>query len=89
MATELNDTQFGKASIRRYGATDAVYHKQCLTALFTRHRSSARGKKASAADDKLACDSIAFAELVSYIEELRDSIVKLSNVVQLYKSRVE
>ncbi len=45
-------------------------HKQCLTALFTRHRSSARGKKASAADDKLACDSIAFAELVSYIEEL-------------------
>ena len=32
------------------------------------------------------------AELVSYIEELRNtgkSIVKLSNVVQLYKSRVD
>ena len=64
-----------------------MLYKQCLTELFTRHRSSARGKKASAADDKLACDSIAFAELVSYFEELRDtgkSIVKLSNVVKLY-----
>ncbi len=73
MATELNDTHLlVKLASGDMVAADAVYHKQCLTALFTRHRSSARGKKASAADDKLACDSIAFAELVSYIEELRD-----------------
>ena len=93
MATELNDTHLlVKLASGHMVATDAVYHKQYLTALFTRHRSSAQGGKASAADNKLACDSIAFAELVSYIEELRDtvkSIVELSNVVQLYKSRVE
>ena len=93
MATELNDTHLMvKLVSGDMVATDAVYHKQCLTVLFTRHRSSAWGKKASAADDKLACAAIAFAELVSYIEELRDTgknIVKLSNVVQLHKSHVE
>ena len=61
MATELNDTHLlVKLVSGDMEATDAVYHKQCLTALFIRHRSSAWGNKASAADDKLTCDSIAF-----------------------------
>ena len=45
MATELNDTHLlVKLASGDMVATDAVYHKQCLTALFTRHRSSTRGK---------------------------------------------
>ncbi len=93
MATELNDTLLlEKLSSGDMIAMDAVYHKHCLTALFTRHRSSTQEKVSSVADDKLTCEAIAFAELISYIEEMRrtdESIVKLSNVVHLYKSRLE
>ena len=49
-------------------------------------------KEASVVDDKITCEAIALAELVSYIEEIRqtdDSIIKLSNVENLYKSRLE
>ena len=48
---------------------DAVYHKHCLTGLFTRYRSSIRQKESSVFDDKLSCEAMALAELVSYIEE--------------------
>ena len=41
---------------------------------------------------KLSFEAIALAELISYIEEIReteDSVIKLSNLVHLYKSHLE
>ena len=72
-------------------ATDAVYHKHCLTGIFTRYRSSMRQKQSSFGNSKLKCEAIALAELISYVEEIRQtkSIIKLSDIVQLYKSRLE
>ncbi len=93
MATELRDTQLlAKLSSGDMVAIDAVYHKHCLTNLFTRYRSSTRQKQSIVGDDKLSYEAIAFAELVSYIEDIRltdETIVKLSKVVNLYKSRIE
>ena len=40
----------------------------------------------------MTCEAIALAELISYIEKVRktdESIVKLSDVVHLYESRLE
>ena len=93
MATELKDTiLLAKLSSGDMVAKDAVYHKHCLTGLFTRHRSSIRQKESSVFDDKLSCEAMALAELVSYIEEMRQTdecIFKLSSIVNLYKTRLE
>ena len=92
MATELKDTLLlAKLSSGDMIATDAVYHKHCLTGLFTRYRSSMRQKESSFGNSKLKCEAIALAELISYVEEIRQtkSIIKLSDIVQLYKSRLE
>ena len=84
MANELQDTLLlAKLCSGDMIVMDAVYHKHCLTALFTRYRSSIWQ---SVLDEKLTCEAIALAELISYIEEIRktdESIVKLSDVVHL------
>jgi len=93
MATELNDTLLlAKLSSGDMIAMDAIYHKHCLTSFYTRYRSSMRQKKAITGETKLSFESIALAELISYIEEMReteDSIIKLSDLVHLYKGRLE
>ena len=72
MATELKDTIIlAKLSPGDMVAKDVVYHKHCLTGLFTRYRSSIRQKKSSVFYDKLSCEAMALVELVSYIEEMR------------------
>ena len=54
MATELKDTLLlAKLSSGDMIATDAVYHKHCLTGLFTRYRSSMRQKESSFGNSKL------------------------------------
>ena len=71
---------------------DAIYHKHCLTGFFARYRSSTRQKKTITGETKLSFEAIAFAELISYIEVIKEtegSIIKLSNLVQLYKSHLE
>ena len=46
IAIELNDTHLlVNLASGDMVATDSVYHKQCLTALLTRHRSITRGEK--------------------------------------------
>ena len=91
MATELKDTLLlAKLSSGDMIATDAVYHKHCLTGLF-KYRSSIRQKESSFDSTELKCEAIALAELISYIEESRQtnkSIIKLSDIVRLYKSRL-
>ena len=92
-ATELKDTiLLANLSSGDMVAKDAVYHKHCLTGLFTRCRSSIRQKEPSVFNDKLSCEAMALAELVSYIEEMRQTeecIFKLSSIVNLYKTRLE
>jgi len=92
MALELNDTSLlAKLSSGDMIAMDAVYHKQCLTGFFNRYGSSMRQKKAITGENRLSFEAIALAEFISYIEEKReteDSLIKLSDLVNLYKSRL-
>jgi len=72
-------------------AQDAQYHVQCLVSLYNR----ARGTKGSEESDADTVNhGIAFAELVSYIEDARmDDLVapifKLTDLVNLYITRLK
>ena len=94
MVTELRDKRLlAKMSCGDLTALDAVYHKKCLTALHTRHRSLSRKNEASTRDD-LTPESLALAELMSYMEDCQEaehsmgSIFNLSNLVKLYTERI-
>ena len=95
MATELRDTRLlAKLSSGDMTAIDAVHHKQCLTAFCNRHRTFVRKEDRKEYPD-VTPESIAFAELVSYIEESRqeeehaEHIFKHPSLVQLYRSRLQ
>lgn len=72
-------------------AQDAQYHVQCLVSLYNK----ARGTKGSEVSDADTVNhGIAFAELVSYIEDARmDDLVapifKLTDLVNLYITRLK
>ena len=72
-------------------AIDAACHKQCLTHFSDRYRIETESKQLL----DLAPDAIALAELISFIEEIHQSenqsehIFKLSNLMQLYRSKLE
>ena len=90
MVTELGDTKLlAKMSVGDMTALDAVYHKKCYTALYTLHRSLTRRNKSKVLTE-MKPESVAFAELVSYMEDCQQkdhpigSIFKLSELVKLY-----
>ena len=94
MVTELRDTRLiAKVFSGDLTALDAVYHKNCLTSLHTKYRSFCRQKDTF--DSVLGAESIAFAELISYIEEVhkmeKDSnyIMKLTALVTLFTNRLQ
>jgi hypothetical protein len=95
MATEMRDSKLlAKLSSGDMTATDAVYHKRCLTELSTKHRSLTRHRDSLNSSEGMNPHAIAFAELVSYVEDIREAdsetpILKLSELVALYKSRLE
>ena len=71
-------------------AQDAQYHEQCLVSLYNR----ARETKVYEASDDTVNHGIAFAELVSYIEDVRmddlvASIFKLTDLVTMYSVRLK
>ena len=76
-------------------AIEARYHAKCLTGLYNR----ARKANLEGLDDNGQCkaessSSIAFAELVLYIEETRQytetvPVFKLAELAQLFMSRLE
>ena len=75
-------------------ALEAKYHTKCLVGLYNRARKTkAEGHKGT--DEKELISGIAFAELVMYIEETRQldeeiaPVFKLSDLAQLYMSRME
>ncbi len=94
-ATELQDTKLlAKLAAGDLPAIDAQYHTNCLLALYNRAR---KKQTESKSDSKQAtCESVALAELVSYIEDSRNSddlsqtptIFKLTDLVKLYSSRL-
>ena len=94
IATELRDTTLiAKLSNGDLTALDAVYHKKRLTALHTRYRSFCRKK--DTCECALGAESIAFAELISYIEEVHNMetdsnyIMKLTDLVTLFTNRLQ
>ena len=96
IATELRDsTLLAKLSSGDMTALDAIYHKRCLTKLYTRYRSYIRVKESTGNSEYIRPDSIALAELISHIEEFAGSddgmhhIFKLSDLVKLYTNRLE
>lgn len=93
MATEMRDTKLlTKLSVGDMTASDAVYHKKCHTALHTRYRSFVR-KNTKSAGDGMQPESIAFAELISYLEEMKCidgkyTLFKLADLMKLYRERL-
>lgn len=69
-------------------ALDAMYHVQCLVSLYNRTREK---KNTNETETDTTNHGIAFAELVSYIEDTRDSapIFKLVDLCKLYSTRME
>jgi len=95
-ASILQDSKLlAKLSIGDLIATEAKYHDRCLVALYNRAASFERG--AAAAGNKpihLCNESLAFAQLVEYISELkRESsiapVFKLSDLVKMYQCRLQ
>ena len=91
MANALQDSELiGKLSEGDPTAIDVVYHKKCYTDLYTRYRSVKRQAE-QPATEALNAEAIAFAELISFIEEFRDvcsTIFKLSELVKMYSDRL-
>ena len=80
----------GKLSVGDLIAIDACYHLKCLIGLYR------KAKAVESSDDNEAhltkvIKAQAFADLVSYIESLRDSCksIKMSDVCKLYSTRLQ
>ena len=89
---KLQDRQLlAKLSAGDLIAQDAQYHLQCLVALYNRAREVKTSKEP---DVQAANHGIAFAELVSYIEEAhKDNVAtpvfKHADLVNLYSNRLK
>ena len=77
-----------KLSVGDLIAIDAVYHFKCLTSFYNKQRS--QGRHSTKMCPQIKPQSLAFAEVVSYIEEYGQSggdlnhVVKLSDLRALY-----
>ena len=92
-ALQLQDKPLlAKLSAGDMVAQDAEYHVKCLVSLYNRARGTETYSAESDAD--AVNHGIAFAELVSYIEDARmdnliASIFKSSDLVSLYSNRLK
>ncbi|XP_063958715.1 uncharacterized protein LOC135154778 [Lytechinus pictus] len=96
MATELRETKLlTKLSVGDMTASGAVYHKKCLTALYTRYRSFERKKEVlTSSNENMQPESVALAELISHLEEMKltdgsCNAFKLADLVKLYTERLK
>ncbi len=80
MATELRDTQLiaKLAAGSDVVAIDWYYHKDCYTALCNRHRSlkHRRSTGQGVSESQMTVASLAFAEIVAYLEEHRQQSIQ-------------
>ena len=82
MANTLQDRNLiGKLSEGDTIATEVVYHKKCYTTLYTRYRSFQRNHEAATKYLNISAESIAFAELVAYMEEFSEEVNTCSYVL--------
>lgn len=88
-AQELRDTKIlAKLSAGDMIAIDAVYHLPCLTSFYNKHRSQQRRSTENC--NQINPESLALAEVVSYIEEYgqlggdMNHAFKLSDLKELY-----
>ena len=92
-ALELNDTALlAKLAPADMIALEAKYYTRCLAALYNKARAAPSSKSGSENHGDL--HSIAFAELVAYIEDFRTDksialVFKLADLAQMYKTRLE
>ena len=91
----LEDTELlAKLSSGDMVALEAEYHTKCLVDLYNRAR-KAKANRCEGTDERERISRFVFAELVLYIEEVRQHdverapIFKLSDVAQLYTTRLE
>ena len=93
-ALELQDTVLlANLSAGDLISQEAVYHKKCLVSLYNK-AVRAKSSTSSKNDDNYEISaSIAFSELCSYIEDLRNSsdlsVLKLADLMKLYTKRLE
>ena len=94
-AVLLEDTELlAKLSTADMVALEAKYHTKCLVSLYNRAR-KAKAEGHTDINETEALSGIALAELVMYIEEMRQldekraPVFKLSDLAQLYTSRLE
>ena len=91
-AVKLQDTALlAKLSAGDMIAQEAKYHTQCLVSLYNKAREVATSDQREVDSE---CHDIAFAGLISYIEEARmDSLVvpvfKLTDLANMYSNRLE
>lgn len=72
-------------------ALEASYHSSCITSLYKRAETVCKDQ---AADAQFQLEGIALAELITYIEEARESsdsitVFKLVDLANMYNSRME
>ena len=69
-ATNIGDLDvLGKIANGDLFADDAVYHKECMTKYYTRHRSHLRKKHSEGKTNQSKLEGIAFVETVAYVLE--------------------
>ena len=93
-AVQLKDTELlAKLSTGDMVALEAKYHSKCLVGLYNRARMIK--SEGGNIDETNEISAIAFAEVVMHIEEVRQAdetgapVFKLSDLGQLYSSRIE
>ena len=91
-ALQLEDRKLlAKLSAGDMIALEAKCHRNCLTTLYNKARQAT--EKQEKEENYSHLHGIAFAELVAYMEEMRDeesvSVFKLTDVVSLYKKRLQ
>ena len=63
-------------------AKDAVYHKECMTKYYTRHRSRLRKKHSEGKTSQSELEGIALAETVAYVIEDESDVYTPTERVQ-------
>ena len=91
-ALQLEDRKLlAKLSAGDVIALEAKYHRNCLTTLYNKARQAT--EKQEKKENYSHLHGIAFAELVAYMEDMRDeesvSVFKLTDMVSLYKKRLQ
>lgn len=74
-------------------AQEGRYHRLCLSRLYTAARKKSSSKKEHEVDEEIACEGLAFADLLMYMEgELkrfqRNCVFRMGQLRKLYKSRL-